>query len=186
MADKKWYWERDDWKIEQSLPQFEFLLDLIPEGETILDDGSGPCLFYGALKQAGRTNEYLGIDIDQNYLTLGQQIFPDVQVRHTDAFFLPEEWTEGFDTVLLNTLVDSVADYRKPLDEAYRVAKKRMIATVFYPLTDLPDRNYTAVAEAPYYVMRLNKKKLVNYLKTFEGKLISGKSPDYYWWMVEK
>lgn len=195
----RYYWELEgkpetgwflDDKVYGVSGCFQWLLEVIPDNESVLDIGCGPGTMYEVFKRAKRNNDYLGIDVDSQYLKLAEKLFPGISTRQTDAFFLP--WGDDtFDNTVLFTVLDCVPDFRKPVDEAFRTAKKQVIITIWVPLIEERDYNAMAVAFPPEYVVRINKDKFNNYLKSFGKKITNGtikvdNKPWYYWWIIDK
>lgn len=190
----KYYWEVDGWSLKEKVTGVDgakkWLLNVIPDNESILDVGCGPGVVYEVFRKNGRNNSYLGCDIDPNYLDLSRTFFPDIQVEQADCFFLPydDNWV---DNVILFSVLDSVSDFRKPLEEALRVATKRVIITLFVPLIKESDYNAGGLHFPPEYVVRINEKKFKEYLILTKcnikyGIIYDEDKPYYYWWILEK
>lgn len=194
----KMYWEKDgeniDWFLTDAVQGLEgcrkWLLEVIPDNESILDIGCGPGHVYEIFKKANRSNDYLGIDIDPNYLKLAQTFFPGIQTRQTDTFFLP--WrSEGFDNSIFFSVLEMLPDYRKPIDEAIRVTKKQVIITTYIPLIDGHDENALAVNYPQGYIVRFNKDNFLKYLNSFGYPIVSGElvyqnQTKYWYWIIQK
>ena len=83
-----------------------------------------------------------------------------------------------------------VCDYRKVIEEAVRVAQKRVIMTTFIPMIKEPDKNGHRVNSFGDYVVNINEKKFIDFIKPF-GKISSGELKkdgkiEYWYWIIEK
>ncbi len=168
----------------------KWLLGVIPDKETVLDIGCGPGHISEIFYRAGRTNGYLGVDNDIKIVELARSLFPSAQFDCQDANFLPYS-DNSIDNCILFTVLESLPDFRKPIDEAIRVAKKRVIITLFIPLTDEPTYNTHKVNAHGDYVVEINQHKFITYLNSFNFPVSSGvleqdEKVQYWWWVIEK
>lgn len=164
----------------------KWLLDIIPDGESILDIGCGPGHVSEIFRLAGRKNDYLGIDNDDKGLELAKSLFPEAKFDCQDANFLPYP-NGSFDNCILFTVVESMADFRRAVEEAVRVARKRVIITTFVPLTEAQDKNTHIVNNLADYIVNINKKRFLDHITSL-GSVTSGvlskNGKDYYWWFI--
>jgi SAM-dependent methyltransferase len=93
-------------------------------GSTVLDLGCGFGAYSGALKQAGLN--CFGCDINFEFLRTAAA--SGLAVVNVDSL-LPFR-DKSFDTVLIFEVLEHVADVRKVLCEAFRVARKNVLITV--------------------------------------------------------
>lgn len=171
---------------------YKWLLDVIPDEENILDIGCGPGQISEIFRLAGRKNLYHGIDIDPKNIEFAKQLFPDIFIEQYDCHFLP--WADNeVDNSLLFDVLDAVPDFRKPLDEAIRVTRKRVIIAIDwnYAMHDEKDMNFIGVKFPPDYIIRINKTKFQEYIKSFgfevtEGELKTGEILSFNWWIINK
>ncbi len=171
-----------------------WLLNIIPDNESILDIGLGPGHVYEIFRRAGRKNSYLGIDTNPENLEFAKKLFPEIQVQQEDCYFLPWE-DNSFDNSILFDVLDSLPDFRKGLDEAIRVTKNKIVIAFDknYTLSNVADRNYIGIGFPADYVVRINKDKFINYVKGFDYLIESGtiKDPklgtdEYDYWIINK
>lgn len=166
-----------------------WLLDIIPDKESILDIGCGPGQVSEVFRQAGRENDYLGVDNDPSIIEYARSLFPQAKFECHDANFLPYE-NNSFDSCILFTAVEAMPDFRKPIEEAARIARKRVIITTFIPLVDTPDRNEYIVNNLADYVVSINKKRFLNHINQFgavtSGVLEKNGKIEYWWWIINK
>ena len=192
----KYYWEGNspsvflDDPIDGLRGAREWLLDVIPDKESILDIGCGSGHVSEIFKRARRNNEYIGIDNNIKFIEQARLLFSDYQFDCQDANFLPYK-DNSFDNCILFTVIEMLADFRRPIDEAVRVAKKRIIITLFISLTDKISYNKHKVNSYGDYVVKINEKKFIDYIKSFgysitylelvqEGKI------QYWCWIINK
>lgn len=109
---------------------------LINKGESALDVGCGPGWNYDHFKEYGPEVRYKGTDYSKRFVRVANQRHPGVfeigDVRRIN------ERSESWDTVLLQDVLEHTNGYEKPLREALRVARKRVIVT-FWHLKDEDD-----------------------------------------------
>jgi ubiquinone/menaquinone biosynthesis C-methylase UbiE len=170
----------------------KWLLDVISDNESILDIGCGPGIVYEIFRRAGRNNDYLGIDINPKNLVFAQTLFPGIQTRQTDCYFLP--WADNdVDNSILFDVLDSLPDFRKALDEATRVTRKQVIITFDrnYTLIDGFDANCIGVDFPTDYIVRINRTKFIDYINKFgylikEGTIKAEGIDRYDYWIIDK
>lgn len=181
-------WVRTD-RVDGVRGLRKWLLTVIPDKESILDIGCGPGHVSEVFRLAGRKNEYLGVDNDPDTIELAKSLFPQVKFECQDANFLPYP-DQSFDSCILFTVVEMMFDFRKAVEEAVRVAKKRVIITTFVPLTEGPDVNAHTVNNLSDYVVNINEKRFLDHINLF-GKVTSGTlqkdgKDEYWWWIIDK
>lgn len=191
----KYYWVDQDsvWISRDQIDGIngvrKWLLDVIPDNESILDIGCGPGQVSEIFRLAGRKNNYLGVDNDPNSIELAKSLFPQANFEPHDANFLP--YKDGsFDNCILFTVIESMFDFRKAVEEAARVAGKRVIITTFIPLSDGPDYNRHVMNNLGDYVVSINKKRFLDHINSL-GKVTSGTldlegKTQYWWWVIDK
>lgn len=97
----------------------------INDGETVLDVGCGPGWNYDHFQQYGPKVEYKGTDYSERFVRVanlrnpGKYVYGDVRKI--------EEADDSWDVVLLQDCLEHTNGYEKPIKEALRVAKKRVI-----------------------------------------------------------
>lgn len=191
----KYYWvERDpSWIQTDQVDGVHgvriWLLDVIPDKESILDIGCGPGHISEIFKIAGRKNQYLGVDNSTSIIEYAQSLFPQAKFDCFDANFLPYE-DNSFDNCILFTIIEAMADFRKPIEEAVRIARKRVIITTFIPLVETPDRNEYIVNNLSDYVVSINKDRFLNHISQFgtitSGVLQKNGKVEYWWWIINE
>lgn len=167
-----------------------WLLDVIPDNESIIDIGCGPGTVYEIFRLAGRKNDYLGVDRDLEILKLAQSLSPDAKFENEDCNFLPYP-DNSIDHCILFTVVDMISDFRKAIEEAVRVSRKQVIITTFVPLIDEPDKNQHTPNIFGDYVVNINRKRFIDFINAFGFKVTSGElmqdgEIEYWWWRIEK
>lgn len=102
------------WTREGQMLHYKALLDInnTLNGSTILDFGCGKGDFYGFLKEKGIAVRYTGLDINENFITIARQRFPECTFKTFDIN--RDLLTEQFDYVFLcgvfNLKVQHLAD----------------------------------------------------------------------------
>lgn len=104
------------------------IFKFVDEGESVLDVGCGPGWNYDhILKYATHVGEYKGKDYSERFVRVANQ-------RHEGKFEIGDirnfgEPDKSWDVVLLQDVLEHTNGYEKPLAEAIRVARKRIIVT---------------------------------------------------------
>lgn len=168
----------------------QWLLDVIPDNESILDVGCGAGHVVEIFERAERNNKYVGCDNDPRTIGLAKSLFSYARFDQEDCFFLSYK-NDSFDNTILFTVVEMVADFRKPIEEAVRVAKKRVIITTFVPLWEERDRNKHKINMYGDYVVNINERKFLDFINSFgfkvsSGTLVKNDKIQYWWWIIEK
>lgn len=118
-----------------------FIGALINDGESVLDVGAGPGWNWEHFEQYGpELSAYKGLDYSQRFVRVVNKRVGDVErfefglgdVRNI------KEPDRSWDVVLLQDVLEHTNGYEKPLKEALRVARKRVIVT-FWHLTEDDD-----------------------------------------------
>lgn len=110
---------------------------LINDGESVLDVGCGPGWNWDHFLEYGpRLFAYLGMDYSQRFVRVANQRHPG---KYLQGDVRDIKQPDGsWDVVLLQDVLEHVNGYEKPLQEALRVARKRIIVT-FWHLKDEDD-----------------------------------------------
>lgn len=149
------------------IPTRDFLLDVIEDGESLLDVGCGPAITYENLKKHGRQVTYRGIDYCQNFIDACRELFPDGDFRIGDARSLPEA-TASWDMVLLRHLLAHTGGYRAVISEAMRVARKRVMLVMWRPLMICDEDHIHPVdGQSSDY----NRQKFLEFIESFGARI---------------
>lgn len=103
--------------------------EFINDGETVLDIGCGPGWNYDHFKEYGpEIGEYKGLDYSERFVRVanqraGKEVFALGDVRN------PGEDDKSWDVVILQDVLEHTSGYEKPMQEALRIARKRVIVT---------------------------------------------------------
>lgn len=100
----------------------------INDGETVLDVGCGPGWNYDHFKKHGPIIEdYLGLDYSNRFVKVANQ-------RNNGKYKIGDvrnfgESDKSWDVVIMQDVLEHTNGYEKPMQEALRVARKRIIVT---------------------------------------------------------
>lgn len=131
---------------------YQLILDLIPEGTSVLDLGCGSGEMLSRLHQRG-CSPLLGVELDEDEILSCVQRGLDVVQHDLEQGLAP--FTDGqFDVVLLSQTLQSVTETERILDEMLRVGR---LAIVSFPnfayhrlRTMLFEQGRSPKAEGPY------------------------------------
>lgn len=108
----------------------------INSGESVLDLGCGPAWNYDHFKQFGPLVTYKGTDLSPRFIRVAKKRHPEVNVALGDIRDVKEP-NESWDVVLLQDVLEHTNGYEKPVREALRVAKKRVIVCFWRTMKDV-------------------------------------------------
>jgi len=108
--------------------------EFINDGESVLDVGCGPGWNYAHFKKFGPPVTYKGTDYSDYMVQGAKQKFPEANFELGDCRDIKEP-DSSWDVVLLQDVLEHTNGYEKPVKEALRVAKKRVIIS-FWHLQD--------------------------------------------------
>lgn len=104
----------------------QYLGFFINPGDTVLDVGSGPGWNYDHFKQHGpEVGDYLGLDYSERFVRVANKRNPG-KYELGDCRDLKQA-DNSWDVVILQDVLEHTNGYVKPINEALRVAKKRVI-----------------------------------------------------------
>ncbi len=107
----------------------------INDGESVLDVGCGPGWNYDHfLKHGPKISKYKGLDYSMRFVRVASMRAKQPVFFLGDARSLKEP-SESFDVVILQDVLEHTNGYTKPVTEALRVARRRVIIS-FWHLED--------------------------------------------------
>lgn len=119
-----------------------FIGSLINDGESVLDVGCGPGWNLDHFMQYGpEISQYKGLDYSKRFVRVANKRAMDRAgtssgpFEHGDARELKEP-DESWDVVLLQDCLEHTNGYEKPVQEALRVARKRVIISFWHLAMD--------------------------------------------------
>lgn len=108
------------------------LSNFINDDESVLDVGCGPGWNYEHfLKFGPNVNGYKGTDYSEYMIIGALSKYPEANFEVGDVRDIKEA-DESWDVVILQDVLEHTNGYQKPLKEALRVAKKRVIVTFWH------------------------------------------------------
>ncbi len=116
--------ENEYWIIRSEI--FKYL----KEGDSVLDVGCacGDNLEFS--EKIGKKIDYKGVDYAEDFILENKKRRPDISWQVMDARYL-EEKDQSYDVVILYDVLDNLEGWEKAIDEALRVAKKRVIIVMW-------------------------------------------------------
>lgn len=120
-------------------PLRHFIGSLINSGESVLDMGCGPGHNYQHFKEHGPSIAYKGKDYASLFISACKKKFPEANFELGDVRGFKEP-DKSWDVVIMQDVLEHTNGYEKPLSEALRVARKRIIIT-FWHLMDKEEDN---------------------------------------------
>lgn len=120
-------------------PLRHFIGSLIDDGETVLDVGCGPGWNLDHFLEHGpKISAYLGLDYSERFVRVAnQRNSGNYAVGDVRDFKQPDK---SWDVVIMQDVLEHTNGYEKPLREALRVARRRIIVT-FWHLMDKEEDN---------------------------------------------
>ena len=114
----------------------------------VLDCGTKDGQFPEYLKEVG-IKDAIGIEISMDYVEYAQSL--DRPVRYGDVCNMPEDWSDRFTVVFSHHLLGLTPDYRKGLDEMWRVVEP---GGWFITLNDVPGnpkKHYSLITDSSIF-----------------------------------
>lgn len=104
----------------------KMILAFVEDGETLFEVGCASGNTYEVIKKQGRKIFYKGTDYAENFIKANKERMPDGEWEVQDARYLKEK-DDSWDVVLIYDVIDNMEGQNKAIDEAIRVANKRVI-----------------------------------------------------------
>lgn len=98
----------------------------INDGESVLDLGCGPAWNYDHFKEYGPIVTYKATDLSPRFVRVAKARHPEMNIEVGDIRSVMED-DDSFDVVLLQDVLEHTNGYEKPVSEALRVARKRVV-----------------------------------------------------------
>ena len=112
------------------------LTAFINDDESVLDVGCGPGWNYDHFREHGPIVSYTGVDYSERFVRVANQ-----RTDNQDLFELGDcrklKFADNsFDVVILQDVLEHTNGYKVPIQEALRVAKKRVVMTFWRAMRD--------------------------------------------------
>ena len=131
-----WGWTFDDWTNPARL----YAAHWIGDGDVVLEVGPGSGIDYQVLLIQKPNCKYLGLDVSHGFIKAFHKRFPEVvgsvvlgNVDTTRGLFLPLA-DNCVDIVFARHVIDHCEYYEGPIRECLRIARKRLIFTLWVGL----------------------------------------------------
>ena len=128
----------------------EKLFEYIKKGDSVLDVGCGSGFVYENFKNANVDIKYKGVDLTKNFIEGAKLDFPETEWEVQNAQKLKEK-NESWDVVLLYHVLELCPNWQKAVEEALRVAKKRVIINFWHGYTDYDKKLVTKYGNEQAY-----------------------------------
>lgn len=109
-----------------------FIGSLINNRETVLDMGCGPGWNFDHFMTFGPSVTYKGKDYSERFVRVSNQRIHPLEVFELGDVRDFQEDDKSWDVVILQDVLEHTNGYEKPLKEALRVARKRIIVTFWH------------------------------------------------------
>lgn len=122
-------------------PLRHFIGGVINDGETVLDVGCGPGWNFDHFMEHGPDVTYRGLDYSERFVRVANErakaMFGDEPFALGDVRDIQQP-ESSWDVVLLQDVLEHTNGYEKPITDALRIARKKVIIT-FWHLTENDD-----------------------------------------------
>lgn len=123
-----------------TITRFKLGLYLKP-GEWVLDVGCGPGWNFDHFLEHGPSVIYRGMDYSERFVRVASERVKPMKIfKVGDVRKIPED-NGSFDVVILQDVLEHTNGYKKPLEEALRVARNRVIVTFWHLMHDKDEDN---------------------------------------------
>jgi len=109
-----------------------FIGSLLKDEQTVLDVGCGPGWNFDHLLKYGPAVYYRGMDYSERFVRVASERVKPMKIFKVGDARHISELDESFDVVILQDCLEHTNGYEKPVNEALRVAKKRVIISFWH------------------------------------------------------
>jgi len=121
---------------EVTYPSREWLAGTVSGGKSLLEIGYGAGQEYDSLfNRFGRVIRYRGYDISEKFQKVCRAKFPAGDFRLGSIYQIPEPDC-SWDIVLCRHVLEYQKEWKKAIDELWRVTKEKLIIILWRPLVD--------------------------------------------------
>jgi len=143
------YWEHRKYHRGDNKSR-ERLYDYIDPGESVLDVGCGSGWVYENFQNKDIPIDYKGVDLTRNFIEGAKIDFPEAEWEVQNAEKLKEK-DNSWDVVLLYHILELCPRWQKAVEEAIRVAKKRVIINFWHGWTQYDVKQVTKYDDEDNY-----------------------------------
>ncbi len=140
----------------------ECIFEINPE--SILDVGVGPGVTYERIRERIKNIKYVGVDISQIAINKLSEMYGNNIFVQGSLMNLPMD-DNSFDVCYTRHTLEHCEYYEKPILELFRVAKKRVIITLFHELIN----DDKIVIKSDRYLNYYDRSKFINFIKTLSS-----------------
>lgn len=108
----------------------------VNDGESVLDLAAGPAWNYDHFKEYGPDVIYKATDLSPRFVRVAKARHPEMNIELGDMRDIKED-DGSWDVVLLQDALEHTNGYEKPVSEALRVARKRVIVCFWRTMKDV-------------------------------------------------
>ena len=147
----------------------EDFVNYINDGDTFLDVGCGSAADWEILVRFGKKVKYKGLDYANSILEATKKLYPELEFELADINNLQEK-DNSWDVVSCRHVIDHCEYYEQPIRELLRVAKKKVIITMW---VGFPDDDTDAINKSGEYnwLNRYGKTKFMRFLNSLPAKV---------------
>lgn len=132
--DRRAYYEKEAYKdvLFGSLREIsltENIMQILPSFTTLVDVGCGDGYLLYSLAQKHKHAKLYGLDLTQKRIMTTKKHVPSAYLLCSDIQLLPFS-DNSFDIVICSEVLEHLPDYKKTLNELFRITKNRLIITV--------------------------------------------------------
>lgn len=120
---------KDKKRMSILLQKAEYLASLVPKNmyfERALEIGCAEGIVINKLKKLLKINKCYGIDISKIFLSLGRDLYPEIEFIESSGSQLPFP-EKYFDLVILSDIIEHIKDIEDFMGEVWRIGKRMLL-----------------------------------------------------------
>lgn len=112
------------------------LASFIKPEEWVLDVGCGPGWNFDHFQEFGPSVYYRGIDYSKRFIKVASERVKPMNIFKVGDVRDIQEPDKSFDVVILQDVLEHTNDYKKPVTDALRIARRLIIVTFWHMIED--------------------------------------------------